>query len=57
LPQKNFGFVYYAEAIHALESNSVMTAPVYAARNDVNIYWEYALKELGQSRAIGKFDL
>ena len=57
MPQKNFGFVYYAEAIHALESNSVMTAPVYAARNEVNIYWEYALKELGQSRAIGKFDL
>jgi hypothetical protein len=56
LPQKNFVFVYYTEAIHALDKSSVMTAPVYASRNDLNIYWEYTLKFLAKANPFKHLD-
>lgn len=57
LPQSNFGMIYYTEAVtKQLEKTAVMVAPVKPARTELNIYWEYAMRDLGKTRAIAKLD-
>ena len=47
LPQKkSIHVVIYAEMLANLEKAAVYKAPVYSPRNELNIYWEYLLKEL-----------
>jgi hypothetical protein len=56
LPQKNFDILYYTEALHSLEATTNYKAPVYYPRNEINIFWEYACKDLGKMGLAGKFD-
>lgn len=50
LPQKNYNVIYYAEAIKALDSAATYVDNVYAPRNELNIFWEYAKRDLGKMK-------
>lgn len=57
--QNNIHILYYAEYLAVLEEkkqNIVYTSPVLYPRNELNIYWEYDLRDLGTTRLVGKFD-
>lgn len=50
LPQKNYQMIFYAEAIKALGDHAVYEVPAMKARNDLNIYWEYLLRDVGHKK-------
>lgn len=56
LPQKNFDILYYTEALHSIEATASYKSGVYYPRNELNIFWEYACKDLGKMAFPGKFD-
>jgi hypothetical protein len=56
LPQRNFAIFQYAELLKKVKDDHVYSAPVYAPRNELNIFWEYAKRDLGKMRLAGKFD-
>lgn len=56
LPQKNYNVLWYAEAVAAIEENADYKHPVRYARNEINIFWEYALRDLGYASLPSKFD-
>jgi hypothetical protein len=47
LPQKNYSILHMAEAVKAKEEHAVYITPVVHSRNDFNIYWEYATRDVG----------
>jgi hypothetical protein len=42
LPQRNYNVLFFAEAMHDLANTVTYVDDVYPARNELNIYWEYA---------------
>ena len=56
LPQRNYNVLWYAEAVAAIEENADYKHPVRYARNEINIYWEYLLRDLGYASLPHKFD-
>ena len=55
LPQSNINMVYYAEFLHQLDQ-AALTTKVLPPRNEINIVWEYALRDLGGLKLGRKFD-
>jgi hypothetical protein len=58
--QNNMHLIYYAEYLAVVSDenrkNVAYTSPVLAPRNELNIYWEYAKRDLGRMRIAGKTD-
>ena len=48
--------IYYAEHLRDLEKVASWKQPVYYPRNELNIFWEYAKKEVSKLRIGVKFD-
>lgn len=57
LPQKNLNLIYYAEAIKAIETVAVYIENVYPPRDELNIFWEYAKRDLGGMKLGHKIDM
>ncbi len=58
--QNNIHILYYAEYLAVFEEkkqNIVYTSPVLYPRNELNIYWEYALKFLNDKNPFKALDL
>lgn len=46
----------FAEALLKIEEVSEYTTPVKYPRNELNIFWEYAMRDLGRARIGSRID-
>jgi len=54
--QRNYAIFQFAEAVKRVKEEHEYSTPVVAPRNELNIFWEYAKRDLGKMRLAGKFD-